>query len=60
MPSGARPPEAAADYDLIVGPTASYAIGSFALLGQAGVSAVKSTTVEAGAIALGGGVAGSF
>lgn len=51
---GKRRAKLEADYDLIAGPTASLTLGPVALIGQAGVSAVRVTNLNVGAIALGG------
>jgi hypothetical protein len=51
---GKRRAKLEADYDLLAGPTASYALGPIALVAQAGVSAVRVTSLQVGAAAVGG------
>jgi hypothetical protein len=55
--AGKRRAKLEASYDVVAGPTAAYAFGPVALVGQAGVSMVKldtSTALRAGLIAVGG------
>jgi hypothetical protein len=56
---GKRRAEGEADWDVIVGPAASYALGPVAVVAQAGLSAVGNQSAKFGPVAL-GGLAGAF
>ena len=47
------------EYEITVGPTASYTRGSWAVMAETGLSSVRTTTTQTGLLAL-GGVASSF
>jgi hypothetical protein len=47
------------EYELVAGPTVAYALGSWALMAETGISVVRTTATQTGAIAL-AGLASSF